>query len=217
MPPDQFDRLKQDLDALYSGAANAGRPLLLEGGLDWRPMSLSPADLDFLEARNSAAREIALALGVPPQLLGIPGDNTYANYKEANLAFWRMTVLPLAEKMAASLSVCLDWRGPRDEPVPVSFADEGGRPWPVCHLRAVEGQLSWVRRGADLPESWALPEGDNAGKFAVEFDMGSGFTGETRLETPSAAIPSGAITARVAEIGADGRTGPWVSIPLGTP
>lgn len=108
MPPDQFDRLKQDLDALYSGAANAGRPLLLEGGLDWRPMSLSPADMDFLEARNSAAREIALALGVPPQLLGIPGDNTYANYKEANLAFWRMTVLPLAEKMAASLSVWLD-------------------------------------------------------------------------------------------------------------
>ncbi|WP_321491266.1 phage portal protein [uncultured Hyphomonas sp.] len=108
MPPEQFDRLKQDLDALYSGAANAGRPLLLEGGLDWRPMSLSPADMDFLEARNSAAREIALALGVPPQLLGIPGDNTYANYKEANLAFWRMTVLPLAEKMAASLSIWLD-------------------------------------------------------------------------------------------------------------
>jgi len=108
MPPDQFERLKADLDALYSGAANAGRPLLLEGGLDWRAMSLSPADMDFLEARNSAAREIALALGVPPQLLGIPGDNTYANYREANLAFWRMTVLPLAEKMAASLSVWLD-------------------------------------------------------------------------------------------------------------
>ena len=108
MPPDQFDRLKADLDALYSGAANAGRPLLLEGGLDWRPMSLSPADMDFLEARNSAAREIALTLGVPPMLLGIPGDNTYANYKEANLAFWRMSVLPLAQKMAASLSVWLD-------------------------------------------------------------------------------------------------------------
>lgn len=108
MPPEQFDRLKADLDALYSGAANAGRPLLLEGGLDWRPMSLSPADMDFLEARNSAAREIALALGVPPQLLGIPGDNTYANYKEANLAFWRMTVLPLAQKMAGALSVWLD-------------------------------------------------------------------------------------------------------------
>jgi len=64
--------------------------------------------MDFLEARHSAAREIALALGVPPMLLGIPGDNTYSNYKEANLAFWRLTILPLVQKMAASLSVWLD-------------------------------------------------------------------------------------------------------------
>ena len=108
MPPDQYDALKDELEGMYSGAANAGRPLLLEGGLDWRPMSLSPAEMDFLEARHSAAREIALALGVPPMLLGIPGDNTYSNYKEANLAFWRLTILPLVQKMAASLSVWLD-------------------------------------------------------------------------------------------------------------
>ena len=107
MPADQFDQLKTELDELYTGAANAGRPLLLEGGLDWRPMSLSPAEMDFQEARNAAAREIALALGVPPMLLGIPGDNTYANYREANLAFWRLTVLPLARKMAAELALWL--------------------------------------------------------------------------------------------------------------
>ena len=58
--------------------------MLLEGGLDWKSMSLSPRDMDFLEAKNAAAREIALALGVPPMLLGIPGDNTYANFQEAN-------------------------------------------------------------------------------------------------------------------------------------
>jgi phage portal protein BeeE len=36
-------------------------------------------------------------------LLGIPGDNTYANYREANLAFWRGTVLPLVAKLADAL------------------------------------------------------------------------------------------------------------------
>lgn len=66
MPPDQFDALKAELEGMYSGAANAGRPLLLEGGLDWRPMSLSPAEMDFLQARHGAAREIALALGGRP-------------------------------------------------------------------------------------------------------------------------------------------------------
>ena len=108
LPDEQFETLKSELEAHYSGAANAGRPLLLEGGLEWRPMSLSPAEMDFQAARNAAAREIALALGVPPMLLGIPGDNTYSNYREANLAFWRMSVLPLAEKMAAALSLWLD-------------------------------------------------------------------------------------------------------------
>ncbi len=57
---------------------------MLEGGLDWKEMGYSPKEMDFIEAKNGAAREIALAFGVPPMLLGIPGDNTYANYAEAN-------------------------------------------------------------------------------------------------------------------------------------
>jgi len=99
----QFDRLKADLDANYQGAANAGRPLLLEGGVDWKPLSLSPKDMDFVEAKAAAAREIALAFGVPPLLLGLPGDNTHANYAEANRAFYRQTVIPLVRRTAEAL------------------------------------------------------------------------------------------------------------------
>lgn len=101
---EQFERLKAELQETYQGMANAGRPMVLDGGLDWKPMSHSPAELDFIEAKHSAARDVALAFGVPPQLLGIPGDNTYANYREANLAFWRQTVLPLAGRAAEALS-----------------------------------------------------------------------------------------------------------------
>jgi HK97 family phage portal protein len=104
LPDGQFERLKRELQAQYQGAVNAGRPLLLEGGLDWKPMSLSPKDMDFLEAKHTAAREIALAFGVPPMLLGIPGDNTYANYQEANRVLFRSTVLPLASRIADALS-----------------------------------------------------------------------------------------------------------------
>jgi HK97 family phage portal protein len=78
----QFERLKRELTELYEGASNAGRPMVLDGGLDWKPMSLSPRDMDFLEVKHSAAREIALAFGVPPMLLAIPGDNTYSNYQK---------------------------------------------------------------------------------------------------------------------------------------
>ncbi|MCU0882641.1 MAG: phage portal protein [Hyphomonadaceae bacterium] len=121
----QFERLKAELAAAHTGAANAGRPLLLEGGLDWTPMSLTPAEMDFVEARRAAARDIALALGVPPMLLGVPGDNTYANYREANLAFWRATILPLVAKLCAALE---HWFSPwADGPVRV-LADQDAVP-----------------------------------------------------------------------------------------
>lgn len=104
---EQYDRLKAEFEGGFQGAKHAGRPLLLEGGLDWKPLSLSPKDMDFIEAKNTAAREIALAMGVPPMLLGIPGDNTYSNYQEANRSFWRQTVLPLVHRTAKALSAWL--------------------------------------------------------------------------------------------------------------
>lgn len=108
LTPDQFNRLKEQLDEAHTGAKNAGRPMLLEGGLEWKPMGLTPADMDYIDARREAAREIALAFGVPPMLLGIPGDNTYSNYREANLAYWRLTILPLVRKTLGRLEAWLN-------------------------------------------------------------------------------------------------------------
>ena len=78
--------------------------MLLEGGLDWKPMGFSPSDMEFQKTKEAAAREIAVAFGVPPMILGIPGDATYANYQEANRAFYRLTVLPLMSRIAGALA-----------------------------------------------------------------------------------------------------------------
>lgn len=139
---DQFCRLKHELEEMHAGAANAGRPMLLEGGLEWRPMSLTPADMDFIEARFAAAREIALAFGVPPMLLGIPGDNTYSNYREANLAFWRQTALPLAMKAARRIEAWIGDRWPAAGPAAVSVD--------LDHVPAlaIERDALWARVGA---------------------------------------------------------------------
>ncbi|MCP3969417.1 MAG: phage portal protein [Rhodobacteraceae bacterium] len=101
---DQYDRLLSEMESHHQGAVNAGRPMLLEGGLDWKPMGFSPTDMEFQKTKENAAREIAQAFGVPPMLLGIPGDATYANYQEANRAFYRLTVLPLATRVAAAVA-----------------------------------------------------------------------------------------------------------------
>ena len=110
---EQYARLKAEMETGFAGAANAGRPMLLEGGLSWQAMSLTPAEMDFARARDTAAREIALAFGVPPLLLGLPGDATYANYKEANIALWRLTLLPLTARILSALSAHLQhwWPG----------------------------------------------------------------------------------------------------------
>ncbi len=104
MAEDQFRRLSDEIELNYRGARNAGRPMVLEGGLDWKPMGFSPSDMEFQKTKEAAAREIALAFGVPPMLLGIQGDATYSNYQEANRAFYRLTVLPLVTRVAAAVS-----------------------------------------------------------------------------------------------------------------
>ncbi len=109
---DQYDRLLHEMETQHQGARNAGRPMLLEGGLDWKPMGFSPSDMEFQQTKEAAAREIAVAFGVPPMLLGIPGDATYANYQEANRAFYRLTVLPLVTRVVSAVSFWLsDWAG----------------------------------------------------------------------------------------------------------
>ena len=104
LSPDQYDRLVAEIEANHQGARNAGRPMLLEGGLDWKQMGFSPSDMEFQKTKEAAAREIAMAFGVPPMLLGVPGEATYANYQEANRAFYRLTVVPLATRVTAALA-----------------------------------------------------------------------------------------------------------------
>ncbi|WP_262694465.1 phage portal protein [Kordiimonas aquimaris] len=100
----QFDKLKSEIENQYTGAVNAGRPLLLEGGLKWQDMGLSPKDMDWASAKNMSAREIALAFGVPPQMMGVPDAQTYANYAEARQSLWEDTIIPLAQDIAQELT-----------------------------------------------------------------------------------------------------------------
>ena len=141
---DQYDRLVAEMEAHHQGARNAGRPMLLEGGLDWKPMGFSPSDMEFQKTKEAAAREIALAFGVPPMLLGIPGDATYANYQEANRAFYRLTVLPLVARVSAKVAA---WLGTFNGDVLVELSPDLDR---VPALSA-ERDAQWARvAGADF-------------------------------------------------------------------
>ncbi len=111
---EQFQRLKQQLTR-QTEMGNKGKPMILDGGLDWVAFSWNLVDMQAEELRNGAARGIALGFGVPPMLLGIPGDNTYSNYKEANRAFYRATAIPLAVKLYGAIGRWLGaWTNQRE-------------------------------------------------------------------------------------------------------
>lgn len=101
---DQFLRLRTQIDEQYSGPANAGRPMLLEGGLEWREMGTNPKDMDYKESILTMARFIAAVYGVPPMLVNIPGESTYSNFEQARTALWTDTVLPLLSSVLDDLN-----------------------------------------------------------------------------------------------------------------
>lgn len=171
----QFQRLKAEIEQQHEGARNAGRPMLLEGGLKWQEMSLSPKDMDFMNAKHASSRDIAAALGVPPQMLGIPGDNTYSNYQEARLAFWEQTVIPRLWHLVGELNAWLaplfggvELRPDLDE---VPALAERREKFREQVRRDVETGLKTINEGRALLGDEPFPAGDvafiSAGKLPL--------------------------------------------------
>ena len=100
----QRQQLLTDLNNRFSGAGNAGRPMLLEGDFDWKEMGLSPKDMDFLNLKHLSATDIAMCFGVPSQLVGVPDAQTYANVAEARLALYEETIIPYLRKIQSDLN-----------------------------------------------------------------------------------------------------------------
>jgi len=138
----QYERLKKEINENYTGATHAGVPILLEGGLSWKATGMTPQEMEFLSSRASSGKEVAAALGYPPQLLANAGDNTYNNQKEARLSLWTDTLMPLTMRMGISLTAWLSKLGAIDgktqEVVPV-FEEIGA-------LQAIRDSL-WEKAG----------------------------------------------------------------------
>ena len=104
MSDDVYNRLKSDFDDKFRGSDNSGRYMILEGGVEWKEMGVSPREMDYIETKNNSARDIAMAFGVQPQLLGIKGDATYNTMSEARLNFWEDTIIPITKTILSSIS-----------------------------------------------------------------------------------------------------------------
>lgn len=103
----QYNSLRSQVREQHQGAANARAPWVLGGGARWQQMSLSPADMDFIEGRKMTREEIAAVFQVPPPLLGILDKANYSNMQEARRVFWLDTVIPLLDDLKEAFNRAL--------------------------------------------------------------------------------------------------------------
>lgn len=119
------------------------------------------------------------------------------------------------ELQPGEIGASLVWRaGLTGEAAAQGFQDVQGRPWGVGKLHIAGGELHWVPRDPAYEAGWNGPEPELAHSFDIAFDLGAGFGASERIATMAHPVPAGAIAGRVRQIGAAGRTGPWVTIVL---
>jgi HK97 family phage portal protein len=116
LTPEQSSLLKaQWVQARMSAI---GEPAVLSGGVTWKPTQVNPADMALLDLSTFNESRIAVLLGVPPHLVGLPsgGDSmTYANVSAIFDYHWRAGLRPKAQTVMSALSGFLLPRGTRVE------------------------------------------------------------------------------------------------------
>lgn len=104
MTPEQRAILRQQFDERHAGAGNAGRTLLLEGGLSWKAAQMSPEDAELLATRKFGVEEICRLYQVPPPLVQDYSHNTFTNSETAGRWFAMFCLASWARKIEAEFS-----------------------------------------------------------------------------------------------------------------
>ena len=84
LQPDQATRLREEWEARHTGVAGAHRVAVLEGGMEWKQIGLSPDDAQFILSRKFQITEIARIFNIPPHKLKDLERATFSNIEEQN-------------------------------------------------------------------------------------------------------------------------------------
>ncbi|MEM5517879.1 glycoside hydrolase/phage tail family protein [Henriciella sp. AS95] len=119
----------------------------------------------------------------------------------------------------AELGLELNWQAGAGALQGFTHQDRAHLPWPVAHLEAVatsDGwQLGWIPRGMHIPDNLDAPDPVKLRMYRVQAELDNVIVTEMDVSQASCFLTGEHDLVRVAEIGADGRRGAWVSIALG--
>ncbi len=89
-----YNRLKKDLQERYQGLMNAGRPMLLEDGLEYKSLTINPIDAELLASRGFQVVDICRFFRVQPHMVQHLDKATNNNIEQQSLEFVMYTMLP---------------------------------------------------------------------------------------------------------------------------
>lgn len=89
-----YNRLKKDLDSRHAGLMNSGKPMLLEDGLTYNPVTIKPVDAELLNSRKFQVEDICRFFRVQPHLVQHLEKSTNNNIEQQSLEFVMYTMLP---------------------------------------------------------------------------------------------------------------------------
>lgn len=87
-------RVRESWNAIYQGSRNAHRIAVLEEGMTYKPITISPEQAQFLETRKFQIDEIARIFRVPPHMIGDLEKSSFSNIEQQSLEFVKYTLAP---------------------------------------------------------------------------------------------------------------------------
>ena len=100
-------RLRETWQGQFGGSANAGKVAVLEEGMKYTPISISPEQAQFLQTRKFQINEIARIFRVPPHMLGDLEKSSFSNIEQQSLEFVKYTLDPWVIRWEQALSRAL--------------------------------------------------------------------------------------------------------------
>jgi HK97 family phage portal protein len=101
MSPNDRSKVEDRVNEKITGFRNAGRVPVLDGGLKWNAMSVTPQQMDWLPAIQYNAGSLANLYNMPPQLIGDTSASTYENMEQAKAASYTEEIFPVLDELYA--------------------------------------------------------------------------------------------------------------------
>ncbi len=96
-------RVRESWNAVYQGSSNAHRVAVLEEGMKYTPIGISPEQAQFLETRKFQINEIARLFRVPPHMVGDLEKSSFSNIEQQSLEFVKYTLDPWVVRWEQSM------------------------------------------------------------------------------------------------------------------